>query len=70
MKKTLILAIMLMVVAALIVVGCAESRGSGYSTYGNVPPPRVSGGGGGCGVGAPALADNDAAGSLNAANAL
>ncbi|MBI2136655.1 hypothetical protein HYU06_06305 [Candidatus Woesearchaeota archaeon] len=68
MKKTLILAIMLMVVAALVVVGCAESRGSGYSTYGNVPPPKVSGGG--CGVGAPALADNDAASNLNAANAL
>ncbi|HIH42065.1 TPA: hypothetical protein HA246_00290 [Candidatus Woesearchaeota archaeon] len=70
MKKTLILAILLMVVATLIVVGCAESRGSGYSTYGNVPPPQVSGGGGGCGVGAPALADNDAASSLIASDAL
>ncbi len=70
MKKTLILAIMLVAVAALIVVGCAESRGSGYSTYGNVPPPKVSGGGGGCGVGAPALADNDAVSRLNAPDAL
>lgn len=68
MKKTLILAIMLVAVATLIVVGCAESRGSGYSTYGNVPPPQVSGGG--CGVGAPALADNDAANTLNAPDAL
>ena len=68
MKKTLILAILLMVVAALIVVGCAENRGSGYSTSGNVPPPRVSGGG--CGVGAPALADNDVASNLVASDAL
>ena len=68
MKKTLILAIMLVVVAALIVVGCAESRGSGYSTYSNVPPPKASGGG--CGVGAPASADNNAASNLNAVDAL
>ncbi len=70
MKKTLILAIMLVLLAIFVVVGCAESRGTGYSTSGNVPPPRVSGGGGGCGVGAPALANNNAVNNLNAADAL
>ena len=56
MRKITILALLLIILATLVVVGCAESRGTGYSTYGNVPPPQVSGGG--CGVGAPALENN------------
>ena len=67
MRKITILALLLIILATLVVVGCAESRGTGYSTYGNAPPPRVSGGG--CGVGAPALEDNTVTSGSSVASA-
>ncbi|MBI2135847.1 hypothetical protein HYU06_02135 [Candidatus Woesearchaeota archaeon] len=56
--------IILLAVSLVVVSACAQNRGTGYATYGNTPPPRVTGSGGGCGVGAPADSGNDAAGKI------
>lgn len=64
-NKFSIIFVGLLLVSLIVVSACAQNRGTGYATYGNnVPPPRVTGSGGGCGVGAPTNNGNDAANNI------
>lgn len=56
MNKKFAIALIVLILGVLVLSSCAQNRGTGYATYqGNVPPPKVSGGG--CGVGAPSASN-------------
>ncbi len=64
MNNKFAIILIVLVISVLVLSSCAQNRGTGYATYGNVPPPRVSGGGGGCGVGSPADNGNEAVNNI------
>ena len=55
MNKKFAIALIVLILGVLVLSSCTQNRGTGYATYSNVPPPKVSGGG--CGVGAPLVSN-------------
>jgi len=58
MNKKFAIGLIVLILGVLVLSSCAQNRGTGYATYGNTLPPKITGSGGGCGVGAPSVSND------------